>query len=218
MFRCLLGTYFNYFYQILPIGHIAHQTLDGATAVARSRRQQKNSSTNCHCQDPLCPQKSKSNRHKSKTRKSNKQNTTTGCSISSSKTDAKPHKSAPSSPVGTPKKISSKHNNKKHDPLDLNPQWIHAFPPVETPSEAGYPLMTSGKLTGCCGRTLAPKFKHPLSNSYSALDSTTSEDGGSHFETKTMPNNKKPVCFFCLHNFIFIVWYTFELVNGWSMK
>ena len=179
------------------LGHIAHQTLDGATAVARSRRQQK-SNTHCHCQDPLCPQKSKSSRHKSKTRKSNKQNTTTttttGCSISSSKTDAKPHKSAPSSPVGTPKKISSKYNNKKHDPLDLNPQWIHAFPPVETPSEVGYPLMTGGKLTGCCGRTLAPKFKHPLSNSYSALDSTASEDGGSHYETKTMPNNKKPVC------------------------
>ena len=36
-------------------------------------------------------------------------------------------------------------NNKKE--LDLNPQWITAFPTVETPSESGFPI-TSGKLTG----------------------------------------------------------------------
>ena len=36
-------------------------------------------------------------------------------------------------------------NNKKE--LDLNPQWITAFPTVETPSESGFPI-TSGRLTG----------------------------------------------------------------------
>ena len=131
-------------------GQMVHQTLDGATAVARSRRQKA-------CQDPQCMQKSK--RHKSKSRKS-KAN--------------KPHKSAPSSPVGTPKKTfltnpvtpSVTFNKPKKHELDLDPQWISAFPPVETPSEAGYPVM-SGKLTGCCGRNLTHK---PLSNSYSALD------------------------------------------------
>ena len=69
------------------------------------------------------------------------------------------YKSAPSSPVGTPRKLvtnmtaNSQHtvinsqlrNNKKE--LDLNPQWITAFPTVETPSESGFPI-TSGKLTG----------------------------------------------------------------------
>ena len=152
---------------------MVHQTLDGATAVARSRRQKA-------CQDPQCMQKSK--RHKSKSRKS-KAN--------------KPHKSAPSSPVGTPKKAfltnpvtpSVTFNKPKKHELDLDPQWISAFPPVETPSEAGFPVM-SGKLTGCCGRNLTHK---PLSNSYSALDSTGSEDGGSHYEPKMILPNKKPV-------------------------
>ena len=63
----------------------------------------------------------------------------------------------PYSPVGTPRKlvtnmtVNSQHtannsqsrNNKKE--LSLNPQWITAFPTVETPSESGKANFLSNK-------------------------------------------------------------------------
>ena len=153
-------------------------------------------------QDPQCQQKSK-NKHKSKTRKSKNNGY------------AKPHKSAPSSPVGTPKRtiyLGGNQSNKKHE-LDLNPQWISAFPPVETPSEAGYPMM-SGKLTGCCGRNLVHK---PLSSSYSALDSTGSEDGSSQYETKNLPN-KKPVSKWGIHKLCMSIFKHFLLGSNQAFR
>lgn len=137
-------------------GYMAHNTLDGATAIARQRRQQKK---------PDCCKK--------KSQKSPK--------------NANFHKSAPSSPVGTPKKLV---NRKKTPDLNLDPQWITAFPTLETPSESGFPIKT----TGCCGRKKGTiSTRRPRSNSYSALDSN-SDDGISLDDPKTP--SKKPVRFF----------------------
>jgi len=181
------------YHQHQPVfGYMAHNTLDGATAIARHRRQPKQQSK---CQDPRCCQsKTESSRSKSKHGRRSKNNQTPTKTVN--------YKSAPSSPVGTPRKLvtnmtaNSQHtvinsqlrNNKKE--LDLNPQWITAFPTVETPSESGFPI-TSGKLTGCCGRPTVSTARRPRSNSYSALDST-SDDGGTLEECKTL-SNKKPV-------------------------
>ena len=69
------------------------------------------------------------------------------------------YKSAPSSPIGTPRKlVTNMTANTQHldmnsqirsgkKELDLNPEWITAFPTVETPSESGFPI-TTGRLTG----------------------------------------------------------------------
>lgn len=158
-------------------GYMAHNTLDGATAIARQRRQQKNKS----CQDPrCCSHQVKSNKpnHKSATRhrkSKHSQSPSKSAKVSN-------YKSAPSSPVGTPRKLVNltQCNNRKKQELSLDPQWITAFPTLETPSESGFPITTSGKLTGCCGRTTitnpTANRRRPRSNSYSALDST-SDDG-----------------------------------------
>ena len=47
--------------------------------------------------------------------------------------------------------------------------------------------------TGCCGRPTVSTARRPRSNSYSALDST-SDDGGTLEECKTL-SNKKPVIY-----------------------
>ena len=152
-------------------GYMAHNTLDGANAIARQRRSQ--SST---CQDKCCQSQKSSSKAKSKSHRKSKNPS------SSSKSNA--YKSAPSSPVGTPKRLVS-NMLVNHTPsttpkksLPLNPQWITAFPTIETPSESGYPVIKPG-VTGCCGKrqmSSAVAKRRQRSNSYSALDST-SDDG-----------------------------------------
>ena len=168
-------------------GYMAHNTLDGATAIARQRRSQSHS-----CQDPRCctPQTSKS-RHKSRSKKSKSKNATTTS-----------YKSAPSSPVGTPRRLVNQSltpsTTPKKKELPLSPQWITAFPTVETPSESGYPMMKPS-VTGCCGKrsTMNHTKQRQRSNSYSALDST-SDDGQSQVEPpKGLP--KKQVIFILLN-------------------
>ena len=127
---------------------MAHNTLDGATAIARQRRQHKQLTGTGKCQDPRCCQNKQSTpKQKSKSRRSkNGQNSSKSANMVN-------FKSAPSSPVGTSRKLVNMtqnvnyyHATRKKE-LNLDPQWITAFPTVETPSESGFPL-NSGKLTG----------------------------------------------------------------------
>ena len=100
----------------------------------------------------------------------------------SKNTNKSTYKSAPSSPVGTPRRFVNQSltpsTTPKKKELPLSPQWITAFPTVETPSESGYPVIKPS-VTGCCGKrsTINSAAKRrQRSNSYSALDST-SDDG-----------------------------------------
>jgi hypothetical protein len=118
----------------------------------------------------------------------------------------KGHKSAPSSPVGTPRKlVNTKKVTENEDILEA--QWTNfAYKPAagfttnqaETPSEetgltglTGFP----GKITGCCGRTtgLVGPTRRSRSSSYSALDSTTGSEDSRDYETKTSLPKKQPV-------------------------
>ena len=194
------------YHQHQPVfGFMAHNTLDGATAIARQRRQYKQQqqqqgavatagSSAIPCQNPRCCQNKKS---RNKSRKSKNGQNSSKCATS--------YKSAPSSPVGTPRKLvtnMTQHSQQQQaysagrkKELTLNPPWITAFPTIETPSESGFPLTGSGKLTGCCGRSrsTANNPRRPRSNSYSALDST-SDDGINIDDPKGLGVHKpKPV-------------------------
>ena len=167
-------------------GYMAHNTLDGATAIARQRRSQSHS-----CQDPRCcqspsqPQPQAKNRHQ-KSIKSRKSKSSTKNAA------ANAYKSAPSSPVGTPKRLvnmvqasSATPSTTPKKSLPLNPQWITAFPTIETPSESGYPALKT-TMTGCCGKRQISSVakRRQRSNSYSALDST-SDDGQVDYDEPT---------------------------------
>ena len=169
-------------------GYMAHNTLDGATAIARQRRSQSHS-----CQDPRCcqspssqqPQPQAKNRHQ-KSMKSRKSKSSKNAAA------ANAYKSAPSSPVGTPKRLvnmvqatSATPSTTPKKSLPLNPQWITAFPTIETPSESGYPALKT-TMTGCCGKRQMSSVakRRQRSNSYSALDST-SDDGQVDYDEHT---------------------------------
>ena len=167
-------------------GYMAHNTLDGATAIARQRRSQSHS-----CQDPRCcqspsqPQPQAKNRHQ-KSIKSRKSKSSTKNAAATA------YKSAPSSPVGTPKRLvnmvqasSATPSTTPKKSLPLNPQWITAFPTIETPSESGYPALKT-TMTGCCGKRQISSVakRRQRSNSYSALDST-SDDGQVDYDEPT---------------------------------
>lgn len=185
-------------------GYMAHNTLDGATAIARQRRQQQPNK----CQDPRCCQHHKTSSSK-KSRKNASKNSKQSTPTKNPHAAQVSYKSAPSSPVGTPRKLlnlatynSQVSSNRKKE-LTLSPQWITAFPTIETPSESGFPITAgtasnNGKLTGCCGRTTAVNnSRRPRSNSYSALDSTSDDGTSSQDDPKTL---KKPVKYASLNN------------------
>lgn len=186
-------------------GYMAHNTLDGATAIARQRRQQQPNK----CQDPRCCQHKASNSKKSRKNHASSKNSKQSTPTKNPSPQATVcYKSAPSSPVGTPRKLLNlttynaqvSSNNSRKKELTLSPQWITAFPTIETPSESGFPITANshvnGKLTGCCGRTTAVNnTRRPRSNSYSALDST-SDDGTTISSQDDVKTVKKPVRFF----------------------
>lgn len=118
---------------------------------------------------------------------------------SKSTTQPTGHKSAPSSPVGTPRR-AKKHFYEGVEESLLMPQWIDSREQSvprnsktdDNSSNSESTAASAAKLTGCCGKARLGVRRRPLSSSYSALDSVGSEEQDG--DNKGMPKQQVSEC------------------------